>query len=155
MKMYGLWLTHWGRVTHIYVDKLTIIGSDNGLSPEQRQAIIWNQCWNIVNRTLGNKLQWNLNRNSNIFIEENTFENVICEMLFNSSWPQSVKISLKLVHRRPINNNPELVQIMTWSRSGNKPLPEIMMVTLLMYIYICVCVSLGLSELNPPIQNHN
>ena len=26
-------LTHWGRVTHICVGKLTIIGSDNGLSP--------------------------------------------------------------------------------------------------------------------------
>ena len=35
------WLTHWGRVTHICVGKLTIIGSDNGLSPRRRQAIIW------------------------------------------------------------------------------------------------------------------
>ena len=34
-------LTHWGRVTHICVVKLTIIGSDNGLSPGRRQAIIW------------------------------------------------------------------------------------------------------------------
>ena len=34
-------LTHWGRVTHICVGKLTIIGSDNGLSPARRQAIIW------------------------------------------------------------------------------------------------------------------
>ena len=34
-------LTHWGRVTHICVGKLTIIGSDNGLSPGWRQAIIW------------------------------------------------------------------------------------------------------------------
>ena len=33
-------LTHWGRVMHICVIKLTIIGSDNGLSPGQRQAII-------------------------------------------------------------------------------------------------------------------
>ena len=39
-----------------------------------------NHCWNIVNWTLGNKLQWNFNRNSNIFIKENTFENVVCEM---------------------------------------------------------------------------
>ena len=37
-------LTHWGRVTHICVGNLTIIGSDNGLS--------LNQCWNIVNWTL-------------------------------------------------------------------------------------------------------
>ena len=35
------YLTHWGRVTHICVGKLTIIGSDNGLSPGRRQAIIW------------------------------------------------------------------------------------------------------------------
>ena len=34
-------LAHWGRVTHICVCKLTIIGSDNGLSPERHQAIIW------------------------------------------------------------------------------------------------------------------
>ena len=34
-------LTHWGRVTHICVGKLTIIGWDNGLSPGGRQAIIW------------------------------------------------------------------------------------------------------------------
>ena len=33
-------LTHWGRVTHICVSKLTIIGSDNGLAPGRRQAII-------------------------------------------------------------------------------------------------------------------
>ena len=28
-------------MTHICVSKLTIIGSDNGLSPDRRQAIIW------------------------------------------------------------------------------------------------------------------
>ena len=38
---YNIQLTHWGRVMHICVGKLTIIGSDNRLSPEQRQAIIW------------------------------------------------------------------------------------------------------------------
>ena len=30
----------WGWVTHISIGKLTIIGSDNGLSPGQRQADI-------------------------------------------------------------------------------------------------------------------
>ena len=34
-------MTHSGRVTHTCVSKLTIIGSDNGLSPGRRQAIIW------------------------------------------------------------------------------------------------------------------
>ena len=161
-------LTHWGRVTHICVVKLTIIGSDNGLSPGRRQAIIWtnagilligplgtnneisiriqtflfkkmhfkmssakwrpfcldlnvlirlahngipmsmlhrpgrrqawtapshylNQCWNIVNWTLRNKLHWNFNRNSNIFIQENAIENGVCEMASILSRPQWVK----------------------------------------------------------------
>ena len=34
-------LPHWGRVTHICVSKLSIIASDNGLSPVRRQAIVW------------------------------------------------------------------------------------------------------------------
>ena len=34
-------LTHWDRVTHIWVGNLTIIGSDNGLSPGRRRAITW------------------------------------------------------------------------------------------------------------------
>ena len=38
---FGSVLTHWGRVTHICVGKPTTIGSDNGLSPGWRQAIIW------------------------------------------------------------------------------------------------------------------
>ena len=34
-------LTHWGQVTPICVSKLTIICSDNGLSPCRHQAVIW------------------------------------------------------------------------------------------------------------------
>ena len=40
MWMFWEQLTHWGRVTHICVGNLAIIGSDNGLSPGRRQAII-------------------------------------------------------------------------------------------------------------------
>ena len=46
-------LTHWGRVTHICVSKLTIIGSDNSLSPGRRQAIIWTNAGILLIRTLG------------------------------------------------------------------------------------------------------
>ena len=46
-------LTHWGRVTHICVSKLTIICSDNGLSPGRRQAIIWTNAGILLIRTLG------------------------------------------------------------------------------------------------------
>ena len=34
-------LTYWGRVMQICISKLTIIDSDNGLSPGRCQAIIW------------------------------------------------------------------------------------------------------------------
>ena len=46
-------LTHWGRVTHICVNKLTIIGSDNGLLPGQRQAIIWTNAGILLIGPLG------------------------------------------------------------------------------------------------------
>ena len=47
-----------------------------------------------------------------------------------------IKISLKFVPKGPINNIPALVQIMAWRRSGDKPLSEPMMVSLL--THICV-----------------
>ena len=50
-----------------------------------------NQCWNIVNWSLRNKLQWNFNWNSNIFIQENALENIVCEMASILSRPQCVK----------------------------------------------------------------
>ena len=40
-------------MTHICVSKLTIIGSDNGLSPCRRQAIIWSNAGILLIRTLG------------------------------------------------------------------------------------------------------
>ena len=40
-------------MTHISVDNLTIIGSDNGLSPGRRQAIIWTNAGILLIRTLG------------------------------------------------------------------------------------------------------
>ena len=60
---YGHILTHWGRATHIYVS----------------------------NPTIRNKLKWNINRNSYIFIHENTFQMVVWEMAAILSRPRCVK----------------------------------------------------------------
>ena len=49
-------LTHWGWVMHICVGKLTIIGSDNGLSPGRRQAIIWTYAGILLIETLGTNI---------------------------------------------------------------------------------------------------
>ena len=59
-------LTHWGRVTHICVSKLTITGSDNGLSPGRRQAIIWTNAGILLIGPLGTNF-------SEILIEIQTF----------------------------------------------------------------------------------
>ena len=46
-------LTHWDRATHICVSNLTIIASDNGLSPGRRQAIIWTSAGMLLIGPLG------------------------------------------------------------------------------------------------------
>ena len=69
------------------VSKPTIIGSNNGLSPARRQAIIWTF---IVNWTLRIKRQWNFNGNSYICVHENACEYVVWKMAILSG-PQCVK----------------------------------------------------------------
>ena len=76
---------------HICVSKLTIIGSDNGLWPGRRQAIIWTNAEILLIRTLERNFCETLSEIQYIFIQENTFENVICEMATILSQPQCVK----------------------------------------------------------------
>ena len=46
-------LTHWGRMRYICISDLTIIGSDNGLSPGRCQAIIWTNEGILIGSSLG------------------------------------------------------------------------------------------------------
>ena len=71
-------------MTHIWVSKLAIIDSDNG----RRQAIIWTNAGVLLIGPLETKLQWNLNRNLYIFIQENVFENIVWKMVAILSLPQ-------------------------------------------------------------------
>ena len=59
-------LTHWGWVTPIYVNKLTIIGSDNGLASGRRQALIWTNVGILLIGPLGTNF-------SEILIKIHTF----------------------------------------------------------------------------------
>ena len=59
-------LTHWGWETHIYVSKIIIVGSDSGLSPDWRPAIIWTNAGILLIRPFGINF-------SGILIEINTF----------------------------------------------------------------------------------
>ena len=49
-----------------------------------------NQWLNILNCTLGNKVQWNFDRNLYIFVHENEFQNVVWKMVAILSRPQCV-----------------------------------------------------------------
>ena len=53
-------LTHWGWVTHICVSKVTTIGSDNGLSPGWRQAIIRTNAEILLNGPVGTNFSENV-----------------------------------------------------------------------------------------------
>ena len=79
-------LTRRGRVTHMCVSNLTIIGSGNGLSPGRRQAIIWTNAGILLIGPLG----------TNFFIQENAFENVVWKMAAILYRPQCVNDSMGL-----------------------------------------------------------
>ena len=75
-------LTHWGQLTPICVVKQTIIGSDNGLSPERRQAIIWTNAGILLIGPLGTNF-------SEILIEIQTIslKKILLKMSSAKCWP--------------------------------------------------------------------
>ena len=68
---------------------ITLIFSDER-GANQATSHYLNQCWNIVNSHLRNTFQWNLQRNSYHFIQENAFEMVVWNMAAILSRPQCV-----------------------------------------------------------------
>ena len=61
----------------ICISKLTIIGSDNGLSPRRHQAIISTKAGILLIGPLAMNFSESLILNSQIFIQEYTFESVV------------------------------------------------------------------------------
>ena len=85
-------LTHWERVTHTCVSKLIIIGSDNGLSPGRRKAIIWTNAGIVLIGSLGTNFSEILIKTYKCSLK-NTFENVVWKMAAILSRPQCVNES--------------------------------------------------------------
>ena len=81
-------LTHWGRATHICVGKLTTIGSDNGLWPGRRQAIIGTIAGILLIRPLGTKFSEILIR-----IQTFSFKKMHLKML-SAKWRPFVSASM-------------------------------------------------------------
>ena len=86
-------LTHWGRVTHICVSNLIIIGSDNGLLPSRRQAIIWTGVGILLIEPLGTNFSEMFIEIHTFLLKKNPFENVVWKMAAILSWPQCVNTS--------------------------------------------------------------
>ena len=63
-------------------------------------------------------------------------EDIFMCIFFNENGCILITFSLKYVRKGSIDNNPALVQIMAWRRSGDKPLSETMMIIL--PTHICV-----------------
>ena len=86
-------LTHWRRVTHICVSKLTIIGSDNGLSPNRRQAIIWTNAGILLIGPLGT----NFNEIS-IEIHKFSFKKIHFKMSSGKWQPSCLGLNVLMKH---------------------------------------------------------
>ena len=108
------WLIYWDRVTYIFVEKLTISGSDSGLSAGQCHTIIWTNA-----RILFIEIQWNFNRNSKFFIHENAIESVICEMASILSRSQCVK------DQWIVRANHVVIYLILWYRNDTTMPPAI------------------------------
>ena len=56
-------------------------------------------------------------------LADDTFK---CIFVKENGWI-AIRISLKFILGSPIRNKPTLVQVMAWRRTGDKPLPELML----------------------------
>ena len=88
-----------------------------------------NICGNQMTRNWINTLRL---RQNGCHFPEDIFKYIF---LNENTWI-SIKISLKFVPKGSNNNIAALVQIMAWCRPGDKPLSELMTVSLLMHICV-------------------
>ena len=87
MDYYGL--THWGRVMHICVRKLTIIVSDNGMLHGWHQAIIWPNAGILLIGPLGTNFSEIL-----IHIDIFSFKKMYLKMSSENWWPFCLSLNM-------------------------------------------------------------
>ena len=110
---------HGGRVTQICVSKLAIIGSDNGLSPSRRQAIIWTNAGILLIGPLGTNFREILNE-TRIFSFTKIHPKCRLEMAAILSRPQCVKLSLLQVTYSYLH---QMLFLSPWTLSTLSPCP--------------------------------
>ena len=78
-------------MTHIRISELTIISSDNGLAPDRRQAIIWNNARKLLIGSLGTNF-------SEILVKIYTFSLKKMHLKMSGKWQPSY-ISLNVLNK--------------------------------------------------------
>ena len=73
-------LTHLPLVLHICISECGKHWFRKWLVAYSATSHYLNQCWVIINWTIGNRLQWNFNQNTRLFIHESAPENIVCKM---------------------------------------------------------------------------
>ena len=109
------------RVTRTCVSKLTIIGSDNGLSPGRRQAIIWTNAGILSIGPLGTNF-------SEILIGNQTFSFRKLHLKMSSalasilSRPQWVNGTLRITYDSCLVHNHSIPSWVLWHKRATNPL---------------------------------
>ena len=98
-------LTHWGRVTYICANILTIIGTNNGLSPGQRQAIIWTNAGISLIRLLGTNFSEFL-----ITIHVFSFKKIHLKMSSGKSRPSCLGLNELTYHKQVIKCHTNMIE---------------------------------------------
>ena len=94
-------------MTHVCVDTLTTIASDNGLSPGGRQAIIWTNAGILLIRNLGNK---HFNK---ILSENDAYSFKMHLKMWSAKWPQCVNCWIMLKWYRWYHTSMHLIPVLS------------------------------------------
>ena len=137
----------WGRVMHICICKLTIIGSDNGSSPGRRRAIIWTNTGILLIGPIGTNFFEFLIRIQIFSVKKMQLKmlsaqwcpfclclNVLTHWpwdkiadILQTTFSKCISFSVNFTPIGPIKSNATVVQAMAFHKTGNKPLCEAIM----------------------------
>ena len=137
-------LTHRGRATHICVSKLSIIGSDNGLSPGGCQAIIWTNAGIWLIQTLGTNL-------SEILSENHRFSFKKMHLKMSSAKWRPFFLGLNVLSHGPYNGKQErwvitgrfpqdsscILEIIDWNEILSSGIKHLIWLASLMFVQQC------------------
>ena len=127
-------LRHWGQVTHICVDNLIMIGSDNGLSPGWRQAIFWTSAGILLIGPLGTTFS-----ETSTGIQAFSFKRMHLKMS-SAKW-RLFRLGLNVLNKKMFYRGPEVIYPLIYLLLSHSPSHNDS--TLYIEIYNCIGILLS------------